>query len=356
MNDITSFTKLTAKEVLSAVTKAESALIICHRNPDGDAVGSSFALKRIFELMGKKAKVACDSPAPAYLEFITGGEDITYVEGDENCFELVLAVDTAAPSQLGNLVSLSDRISLMIDHHASGEPFAPYLLDGKAAAAGELVYNIYKSLVSEGTIPHDAGICRCLFAAISSDTGSFKFSNTTPITFSIAAALSEEITGAGGMQTEEISRLLHDTVTSREVEINSILSKNIRFSCDGSLAVCCVTTDMMEKGGFRENELSGAVDIPKKIKGVLVAVALKQKRSDPMSFRISARANAEIDVSAVCEKFGGGGHVRAAGGTLRAPTPEAAVKTASRAFGAAVEEYKKNPTPTFGIFENGGKK
>ncbi|MBE6562538.1 MAG: bifunctional oligoribonuclease/PAP phosphatase NrnA [Ruminococcaceae bacterium] len=353
MSDTATFTRLTAQAVAKTISDAESALIICHRNPDGDAVGSSFALKRIFELMGKKARVACDSPAPPYLEFITGTEDITYVQGDENCFELIVTVDTAAPSQMGNLAFLIERCHLMIDHHASGEPYAPYFLDGNAAAAGELIYKLYEILVKQGNIPRDAGVCRCLFAALSSDTGSFKFSNTTSETFRIAAMLAEEIAEAGGMQTEEISRILHDTVTSREVEINSVLSKNIQFSCEGSLAICCVTTDMMEKGGYRENELSGAVDIPKKIKGVLVAVALKQRRSDPLAFRISARSNAPIDVAAICEKFGGGGHVRAAGGTLRAPTPEAAVKTAMRAFGAAVEEYKKSPAPTFGIFENG---
>ena len=120
MNEMTAFTNLTEEEAAKIIEEAESALIICHRNPDGDAIGSSFALRRIFELMGKDAKVACDSPAPAYLEFITGVEDITYVQGDENCYDLVVAVDTAAPSQLGNLAFLMDRISLMIDHHASG--------------------------------------------------------------------------------------------------------------------------------------------------------------------------------------------------------------------------------------------
>lgn len=352
MNTFGTLEKISLKSAVETIKSAGSALIICHRNPDGDAIGSSFALRRIFELMGKKAKVVCDSPAPPYLDFITEGQDISYEAGDEKKYSLVVTVDTAAPSQLGNLSFLIGKISLMIDHHASGEPYAPFLLDGGASAAGELIYKIYASLTEDGTIPRDAGVCRCLFAALSSDTGSFKFSNTTPETFRIAASLAEEITAAGGMQTEEISRLLHDTVTSREVEINSILSENIKFYCGGALAVCCVTTELMERGGYRENELSGAIDIPKKIKGVLVAVALKQKRCDPMSFRISSRSNADIDVSAVCEKFGGGGHVRAAGGNLRASSPEAALEMAVKAFGSAVEEYLKHPAPSFGIFES----
>lgn len=344
---------MTAEAVIQRLRSADGVLIICHRNPDGDAIGSSFALWRMLGLMGKRARVVCDTPAPPYLDFITDGADLSYEKGEEEDYSLILTVDTASPSQLGSLSCLADRIAFMIDHHASGEPYAPYLLDGGASAAGELVYGIYETLVKEGDIPQDAGICRCLFAALSSDTGSFKFSNTTPATFRIAAALSEEISRAGGMQTEEISRLLHDTVSKRETEINARLSERIRFFRGGALAICCVTSEMMEKGGYRENELSGAVDIPKKIKGVLVAVALKQKRCDPCSFRISSRSNAEIDVAAVCETFGGGGHIRAAGGTLRADSPEEAVRLAEKAFGAAVDEYKRSPAPTFKIFENG---
>lgn len=347
------YDQLSVAEAARIVEGAESALIICHRNPDGDAVGSSFALLRIFELMGKRAKIICDSPAPPYLDFITGGRELSYTEGDENYYSLVMSVDTASPSQLGYLSFLIGRIDLMVDHHISGEPYAPYFLDGSSAAAGELVYKIYEILVNKGALQRDAGICRCLFAALSSDTGSFKFSNTTPETFRIAAALAEEIKKSGGMQTEEISRLLHDTTSYREVEINSKLSENIKTFCDGSLAICCVTTEMMEKGGYRENELSGAVDIPKKIKGVLVAVSVKQKRTEPDMYRISARANAEIDVAAVCEKFGGGGHVRAAGATLRASSPEIAVREVVRVFGEAVEKYKREPAPNFTIFENG---
>lgn len=347
------YDQLSVTEAASIIENAESALIICHRNPDGDAIGSSFAMMRIFELMGKRAKVVCDSPAPPYLDFITDGDELSYVTGDENYYSFVVSVDTASPSQLGFLSFLVGRIDLMIDHHVSGEPYAPYCLDGSAAAAGELIYKIYAHLVNKGALPRDAGICRCLFAALSSDTGSFKFSNTSPETFSIASELAAQIKEGGGMQTEEISRLLHDTVSYREVEINSKLSENVKTFCGGSLAVCCVTTEMMEKGGYRENELSGAVDIPKKIKGVLVAVSVKQKRTEPTSFRISARANADIDVAAVCEKFGGGGHVRAAGATLRASSPEAAVRETVRAFGEAVEKYKKDPAPSFTIFENG---
>ncbi len=350
------YAQLNAAEAASVIENAESALIICHRNPDGDAVGSSFALLRIFRLMKKRAKVVCDSTPPPYLEFITGKDELLYTEGDENRYSLVMSVDTASPSQLGFLSFLIGRIDLMIDHHVSGEPYAPCCLDGDAAAAGELVYKIYEILVNKGVIPRDAGVCRCLFAALSSDTGSFKFSNTTAETFRIASCLAKEIKTGGGMQTEELSRLLHDTTTCREVEINSKLSESIKTYLDGSLAVCCVTTEMMEKGGYRENELSGAVDIPKKIKGVLVAVAIKQKRTEPGVFRISARANAEIDVAAVCEKFGGGGHVRAAGATLNAPSPEAAVREVVKAFGEAVEGYKKAPAPSYTIFENGSDK
>lgn len=336
------YESLDLRSALEIIESAESALVLCHRNPDGDAVGSSLALCEIFRLLGKRAKAVCDSSTSPHLEFMAGGERLEYTSGLEDEFDAVISVDVASLGQLGELCHLADRVDLMIDHHSSGEPFAPSLIDPNASAAGEIIFKIYETLKEEKKIQSSPVVARLIFAAISSDTGSFKYSNATPETFSIASKLCAEVNGAedGGMKTDEISRLLHDTVTAKELRAQSILGSQLEFFENGALAVCAVTRKMMELNGIFDEDTSAAVDIPRKIKGVLVAVALKQKRDEPGKFRVSARSNADIDVAEICSAyFGGGGHVRAAGGEVAAKNAKEAVKAVADAFGEAVREY-----------------
>ena len=335
------YEKLSLNDVVQIIDEAESALVLCHRNPDGDAVGSALALCEIFRLLGKKAKAVCDSAVPSYLEFLAGDESLRYEPGLEDDFDYIISVDVASPGQLGTLGHLADITDIMIDHHASGEPFADNLIVPDASAAGEIIFKIYEAFRSENRIPESPTVARLLFAAVSSDTGSFKYNNTTPETFLIASKLLSEINSAGDgkISADEISRLLHDTVTVNEMKAQNALWSCVEFFEDGALAVCTVTRKMMERCSVSDEDTSAAVDIPRKIKGVLVAVALKQRRDDPAKFRISARSNADIDVSEICAAFGGGGHVRAAGGELTAKNSKEAVDIASAAFGEAVRRY-----------------
>lgn len=334
------YKKLDVNGICDIVRSAEGALIICHANPDADALGSALAMQEIFSLLGKQSKIVTPTAPPRFLGFMTGGESFEYSENDCEKYSTLIAVDVASLSQLGSLAGLRYKITAMIDHHSNGEPFADNLIRPDAAACGEIIFKVYEKLSGDGIIPRSAKVCRCLFAALSSDTGSFKYSNTTPETLRVAADLMEEINSDGGMHTDEISRLLHDTVSKTDIAVASAVNSATEFYEDGSLAVCVITLCDMERGGFDESDLGGAVDIPRKIENVLVSVALKQQRNSPGGYKISARANCDIDVAAVCGKFGGGGHMRAAGGRVCADSPEEALKKVVSAFSPAVAAYK----------------
>lgn len=336
------YKKITAEEVCDFIEKAESALIICHKNPDSDTVGSAMALREIFSLLNKKSKIVCDSAPGEYLDFITSGESFEYAEGDEEKYSSLISVDVASPSQLGLLSFLVGKIAMSVDHHDSGEPFADNLTEPSAAAAGEIIFKIYEILKERNKIPQSPNIARYLYAALSGDTGSFKYSNTTPDTFLVASKLCREINSScdGGMKTDEISRYLHDCVSYNEMKARALLTENVRFFENGTIAVCTLTREIMEKNGISDGDTSAAVDVPRKIKGVLVAVALKQSKDDGSKYRVSARANCDINVANVCrDSFSGGGHVRAAGGEMSCECGADAALYAAREFFSAVREY-----------------
>ncbi len=340
MND--KFRKVDVKEAADFILDSDNVLILGHTNPDGDAVGSATALREIFSSLGKRAAALVPTRIPDYVSFLSENEDLLYKGGEENYFEKIITVDVSSASQLGRLSHLADRVDLMIDHHSNGEAFADNLTVPGASAAGETVFDIYEELIARGAISENADICRRIFAAITSDTGSFKYSNTTPMTFRIAASLSETINGCGdgGLYTWDISRLIHDTFSEKDLKVNAFAANGIKLYAGGALAVCISTAEDMKALGVEEKDMGGVIDVVRSLEGVDVAVALRQSAEDPKKYKLSSRANSPVDVAALCEKFGGGGHVRAAGATVFADSPEEALSKTVPVFETAVEKFR----------------
>lgn len=337
MND---FIEVSIREAANFLENTTSALIVCHVSPDGDTIGSALALVHILRRMGKKARAVAPSPVPRFLSFIADKESFIYEDGLEDEYESVITVDVASVSQLGTLSHLANITDLMIDHHSSGEIFADHLIEPFAAAAGETVAKIYRTVTEDGEIGRDPVIASYLYTAISADTGNFKYSNTSPETLRTAADLMEEVNAADGIKTDEISRLLHDTMSENDLKLFSLVTTSMKKYEDGSLVATLLTTPKIKLAGLDESDLGGAVDIPRKMENALVAFVLRQSASNPTIFKLSVRANVEIDVSEVCALFGGGGHVRAAGATINASSPGKALEMAVDAFKDAVRRYK----------------
>ena len=340
-----SYNPLTLDEVADNLVKwAEDDLdlmIISHRGPDGDTLGSAFAIKIMYEKMGGYAECACKSEGAPFLRFLYSDQDeITYEEGMEMDFDRIITIDVASPSQLGDLYTLKDDIDMMIDHHERGEVFADYYVDGKASAAGEIVYKIYEKLLAADKIGSLPDACARMYAAISSDTGSFKYSNTTPETHMIAAKLLFEMEKEN-IDHSEIARVLHDSFTEKDLKARKLAIENLKIECDGGFAYVVITNDMMKKDELSDDNMGGLVDIPRSVEGVLVGISIKQSSDREREFRISARSNSDIADAAVCEQFGGGGHAKAAGGRVEADNCKAAVKIITDAFKKAVEKYQK---------------
>lgn len=339
------YPKITLEDAADAIEKGGRFLILGHVNPDGDCVGSAYALCELIRACGFEAEAAVPCEMPKRLKFLGGdSESLLLNEGDEDAFDVILSVDVASPMQLGDNGRLIPKIAFMLDHHGMGEPFAPNYVDPTASAAGEIVYALYRILRERGRVGVLPEVSRRIYAAIVSDTGSFKFSNTTPGTHIIASELVDEINNAddGGMDTAEVCRSLFGQRTLKELTAQMLAIQNLRFYEDGKLGAVIFTQQMLADAGLTEEEIGNVVDTPRGVEGVLVGISLRQLAADPMSYKVSSRANAEIDCAAVCANFGGGGHVRAAGCTITAETPEDALAMMADAFGEAVRNYGRD--------------
>ncbi len=326
------FKEFTLDELCERLCENKKTLIIYHVRSDADAVGSAFALRRILTELGIPAYCACSDEIPQRLRFISEGMQGSALleEGMVIDYERVISVDSASPSQLGELFGrLHKDIDIMIDHHASGSAYADGFIDSGASATGEIIYKVAKRLCELSLledIPFD--VKNCVYAAISSDTGGFRYANATPTAYRIAAELVES-----GVDTAEINRLLFDSKPLSQLRAEGEAVRRLRIHEGGRVASTLIPFSVRREMGLSEEDLGTLVDIPRSVSGVEIAFVVKEEQDG--SCRISMRSASEFDVSEICKAFGGGGHKRASGCTVVASGVEEAEKL------ILMEIYKK---------------
>ncbi len=290
---------LSVGAVCEFLREHDNYTILLHSTPDGDTIGSGYALAYTLKKMGKKVQVLCSDPIPAKFTYISNS-----LKTDEFCEETVVAVDVASPKLLGNLEKeYAHRVSLCIDHHISNLKYAEnLLLDANASANCEIVYKIIKEL-GVGFGKHAlAG----LYTGIITDNGCFKYSNTTAETHRIAADIIDM-----GVDYAEINRIMFDTKSRARVKMEGMAMDGVEYRFGGRVAIITVTRDMIEETGCDEGDLDGINTLSRVIEGVMVGITLREKADG--KYKISLRTNSPIDATAICARFGGGGHPRAAG-------------------------------------------
>lgn len=295
-----------AADILKASGKT---LILCHRYPDGDTLGSAAALCMGLRKTGKRAFIKCSDKIGAKYDYIF--KDLS---SDEFVPDLIVSVDVADKELLGEplLSSYGDKINLCIDHHPSNTMYAEkYFVDPKAAATCEIIFKLLKLM----GIGIDKPIASALYTGITTDTGCFKYINVTPQTYRIAADLVET-----GIDSPSINRIMFDTKSRARIEMERRVMDSIEFTRGGSVAVIEITKKMIAESGAVEDDLDGLATIPRGIEGVEVGITLRE--NDDGSYKISLRAHPPANASEICAKFGGGGHKGAAGCTIHAPLAE----------------------------------
>lgn len=305
----TEFRALTVDETVARLREPAPTLICFHARPDGDAVGSAFALSLWLGAMGSECYCLSADEVPRYLSFLSAGlQESVLPESINAGFEnaRVVTVDTASPAQMGRLFDLfGARVCLMIDHHGTGTPYADHLIVPEAAACGEVIFD----LIAASGVEVPPRTAELLYAAISSDTGCFRYSNVNENTHLHAAALV-----AKGIDTAEINRKLFESRSYQSLKAEKAGFDRLRFFEDGKIAIITFPYALQKELDVREEHLGTLIDVARCIAGVEIAAAIRETATG--DFRVSLRANTHFDVAAVAARFGGGGHVRAAGATL----------------------------------------
>ena len=315
-------TPISLEEVIRRLREAQRIAILIHRRPDGDAVGSAAALMHLLAALGKEVVGVCEDKIPERLAFLTEG--LTFLTELPTVPDtLFMAIDVASPPQLGCMAARMAEAgitpSLMIDHHAVGEPFADHYILPSAAASGEIVFALATLLIEQGYLSALPVKAACaMYAALSSDTGCFRYSNVTPGTMRTAAALLE----TDGVDAAEINHCLFDMKSERQLRAEAFAIEHTETSHDGKIAWVTVTQRQREAIGVEEEHLETVIDMVRSRAGVEIAVAIRETPSG--SYRASLRSNG-FDVASVAAVFGGGGHVRAAGCSITAHTADEAL-------------------------------
>ena len=287
------------KNVVDFLKTHDDFLILTHASPDGDTIGSGYALCGALLKIGKNAKVDCCDEIHERYDYITKSFDIPQFE-----LKTIIAVDVANKTLLGKkLMKYGDSVDLCIDHHPSNVFYAKETyLDASAAAVCEMIYEIVKDLGAE--IEKD--IANALYTGIATDTGCFIFSNTSAKTHRIAAEMID-----CGAEYSEINRIMFDVKSKSRVAIEQKALSNIEYYFEGKCAVIYITREMLGEAGSKDDDLDGITALPRKIEGVLAGVTLREREDGRI--KISLRTHAPVNASKICAEFGGGGHMRAAG-------------------------------------------
>ena len=293
--------QLTVQQMAQRLCAANNVLILCHKNPDGDTIGCGSALYYALCALGKTAAVLCSDAIPSRYAFT----DPHLFKGEFEP-ETVVAVDVASIQLFGEnngVPQYTRHIDLCIDHHAGNSGYADFtLLDGGAAAAAELLFEVIREMGVEIT-PH---IADCLYTGLSTDTGCFRFSSTTANTHLVAARLIE-----AGAQVEELNTQLFDTKPRARMEAERIARNHLEYHLEGQCALIYLTRDEIEQSQVDPADLEELTGLPISIEGVKVGLTLRQQPGG--SYRISVRTAKGIDACAIARRLGGGGHARAAG-------------------------------------------
>lgn len=291
------------KKIAKRLKKAEHIAIFTHQNPDGDALGSSFAVKYTLESIGKKATIYLEKPMPEKFNFLGTDYEIAD-ENTETLADCAIVLDCGEYSRLGNAADACRKIPclLCVDHHKTGDSFGElYYNEPDAAATAQIIYKLACLLTKN--IPQKA--YEAIYTGMSTDTGHFKFSNVSPETFRIAARVLES-----GINHRKITTIIYDTVKREKMMFLGAATEKVQLFDDGKVALLDCPGEFLTQYGLTYDDVDELPNIPLNLEGVLASVLVKDR--DESSKRVSLRTKDVIDVSEVAQKFGGGGHKCAA--------------------------------------------
>ena len=298
------------RQISELLRSQNTFLVLTHYRPDGDAVGSQLALLLLLKNLGKTVEAWNDDEVPAKFRFLPHSDLITRPPAEPKDFDVVIAIDTSTWQRVGTAAQRirSRKHFINIDHHVSNETFADInWVVPEAPASGQIAFDLIKSAGFTLTLE----IATCLFAAISTDTGSFSYGNTTAASLRVAAELVDT-----GINVGEICRHIYESYPYGRLMLLQKVLARLQLADQKRIAYMWITNSMFEESGAKREDTEGLIDYARAIHGVIVAL-LFEELTEAGKFRISLRSkHPNVDVNSVARRFGGGGHRAAAGARL----------------------------------------
>lgn len=298
------------EQIGQALREHQRFAVLSHVRPDGDALGSQLAAGLSLKKLGKDVLIWNEEGMLEKYSFLPESHLLTKAPAEPQDVDVVLALDTAIQNRLGNTVAAikSAKVWINIDHHPSNPGYGDLVyIDPHAPATGQILFELIKNQ----SLPIDRAIAENLYVAISTDTGSFQYPNTTARTLEIAAELVR-----AGVDVGRINQLTYENYPRRRVELLRDLLGTMRFNADDRVASFSLTMASAKKLGVLPEDNEGLIDHLRAIRGVIVAVFFEELPDGKV--RVSMRSKSDkVNVCAICEKFGGGGHVLAAGARVK---------------------------------------
>jgi bifunctional oligoribonuclease and PAP phosphatase NrnA len=306
----------TFEDIGRVLSEHQQFAVLSHVRPDGDALGSQLALGLSLRKLGKNVRIWNEEGMLEKYSFLPQAELVTKPPATAEHVDVAIALDTAIQNRLGTPLAAiaSAKIWINIDHHLTNPGYGDLvIIDPSAPATGEIIFRLIKT----ERLPFDHDIAENLFAAISSDTGSFQYPKTSARTFEIAA----ELVRAGNLDVGKVSQQLYENYPRRRLELLRELLRTMRFAECDRVATFSLRVKVAAELGVIPEDNEGLIDHLRAVRGVLIAVFFEELSDGKV--RVSMRSKVErLDVSAICQKFGGGGHTLAAGARVRGTLAE----------------------------------
>lgn len=294
-------------EIVTRLLDSDRILLLCHVAPDGDCVGSLLALGRALKKLGKDVVMACEDKIPSSLKFLVEAGELILTTEISGSFDVAVAVDSGDGHRLGSLgleLFEKQKITINIDHHGSNPSYGDInYIDSTKAATGEIIMDLIEYL----DVKIDSALATPLYTAIFTDTGGFRFSNTTSDTLKRAAALVEF-----GAEPALISSEIYENKPLAYFKMLSDVFE--RFIVDGKILYTWVKVAEVEELGLDYGATEELSTFTKMVEGIEVAIVFKEQKEDLV--KVSFRSKGSFDVANLADKFGGGGHRQAAGCTI----------------------------------------
>jgi phosphoesterase RecJ-like protein len=300
-----------AAEVAAVLAPGRRVVLTTHVNADGDGIGSEVALWHLLTARGLRATIANPTPTPERFQFLlpAGADHSERAAREIESADVVVVLDISDVSRLGDLARAirQSHVVACIDHHVSqgSLPGGPRLVAPEAAATAELVFDLASAL--EWSLSPDAA--RALYVGILTDTGAFRFANTTPRVLRVAGALLER-----GVDPESIYASVYASAPEGRIRLMVEVLETLVVEHERGLAWVTVPPDALQRHGTTADDLDGIVEYPRSIAGVRLAMLFRQLANGRV--KVSFRSMGDVDVAELAHRFGGGGHKKAAGASL----------------------------------------